>query len=93
MARQNDFSRKFTQEDGFQVAFAVIDYGSDDFTDVKGRNLTDYLYPNVELIELNEEDQENPNPEPINMEYHICTDAELGLDGEGNSKFYPILED
>ena len=65
MARQNDFSRKFTQEDGFQVAFAVIDYASYDFTDVYGQNLTDYIYPYVYLYENNEEDQENSNPEYI----------------------------
>ena len=43
MARQNDFSNEFTEKEGFQVAFAVVDYNGQDFSDSQGRNLADYL--------------------------------------------------
>ena len=55
MARQNDFSRKFTEEDGFQVAFAVVDYASADYSDAKGRQLSDYLNVWIWLEEFNED--------------------------------------
>ena len=43
MARQNDFSNEFTEKEGFQVAFAVVDYGGANFYDSLGRDLADYL--------------------------------------------------
>ena len=75
------------------MAFAVVDYAADNFQDSQGRNLEDYLNVTVTLVELSEEDEENGNPEDIKIETHKCTDEELGLDGSGKSKFYPIIED
>ena len=43
MSDYNDFSHKFTEDDGFQVAFAVIDFGTADYSDVAGRQLEEYL--------------------------------------------------
>ena len=37
LSNENEYSDKFTQDDGFQLAFAVIDFGTKDFSDVKGR--------------------------------------------------------
>ena len=36
-------TRFFTQEDGFQMAFGIIDYSSDDYHDAYGRELEEYL--------------------------------------------------
>ena len=36
-------TRYFKQDDGFQLAFAIVDYFGEDGNDVAKRNLEDYL--------------------------------------------------
>ena len=43
LTNHNQYDRKFTEDDGFQVAFAVVDYSNDELSDVDGRLLADYL--------------------------------------------------
>ena len=87
----NDFSDKFTEEDGFQLAFAVIDFGTGNYSDVGGRQLDEYLKVKVTQVNVDASSGE-PNFEAINIEHHACSEAELGLDDSGDSKFGPILE-
>ena len=47
LTNHNQYDRKFTEDDGFQVAFAVVDYSFEDYSDVDGRLLADYLEINV----------------------------------------------
>ena len=84
MARQNDFSFEFTEKEGFQVAFAVIDYrnANTDFSDYQGRNMADYLNITAYLFESNVEVGKGDITE---LETHVCTESELGLDGKGKS--------
>ena len=55
----NDKSNVFTEEDGFQVAFAVIDQNSADYTDVSGRKLSEYLEVTVSFDEYDESNSED----------------------------------
>ena len=36
-------TRHFTQEEGFQLAFGIIDYSADNYSDAQGRELEEYL--------------------------------------------------
>ena len=89
--KANDYERKFTQDEGFQVAFAVIDADTDDFSDVLGRKLEDYLQ--VKLVQEHYNDDPKKQREKIVITPHPCTDAELGLDDSGTSKFYSIPDE
>ena len=55
----NDKSNAFTEEDGFQVAFAVIDSSTADYTDKAGRELSEYLEVIVSFNEYDESNNEN----------------------------------
>ena len=42
----------FTQEDGFQMAFAIIDNGSDDGEDINGLRIDDYITVSVAAMDV-----------------------------------------
>ena len=42
----------FTQEDGFQMAFAIIDLSSDDGEDINGLRIDDYITVTVAAIDV-----------------------------------------
>ena len=88
----NDKSNAFTEEDGFQVAFAVIDQNTADYTDKAGRELSEYLEVTVSLGEYDESNSENKYS-ITTIQTHPCTEAELGLDDSGTSKFESIIEE
>ena len=90
MKNYNDYSRKFTEDDGFQLAFAVIDYQTDDLTDVAGRQLEEYLRVKLSWSNINFTEDEF---EFIEIEHHPCSDSELGLDDSGDSKFSPMIDE
>ena len=93
MKNQNDFSRKFTEDDGFQVAFAVIDNQSKDYSDVAGRQLEEYLKVKVSKQTFNYGTSDGELVEIIEIEHHACSDSELGLDDSGETKFNKIVEE
>ena len=43
LLKNENRDREFTDKDGFNIAFAVIDTGSATFEDVAGRDIHDYL--------------------------------------------------
>ena len=86
LTRYFDDGFTFTEENGFQMAFAVIDWESDDGSDAYERPLEEYL--EVEL--LLETLIDNETQDPIKVPLHQCTKSELGLTEDGTSKFYPI---
>ena len=87
LEKEANADRIFTAEDGLQFAIGIIDYGSDDFEDMEGRNFNNYLYLWVEM-EYYAEDDTTIVPEDFELETHRCTDEELGLSDTSSSKFY-----
>ena len=92
LKKENDKSRVFTQEDGFQIAFAVVDDSTKDYSDRAGRLLSEYLEVTVSQSYYDSYSNENAYTSTP-LKTHPCTEAELGLDNAGNSKFYPIIEE
>ena len=84
--------RVFTAEEGFNIAFAIIDSGTADFSDVAGRELHEYLL--VEAI-LHTFDYRNgeTNTSTISLNPHICTEDELGFNGSENSNFFKLANE
>ena len=66
----------FTQEDGFQMAFAIIDSGSDDGEDINGLRIDDYIKVTVEALDISDSGK---NYTRIVLETHTCSDEELGI--------------
>ena len=66
----------FTQEDGFQMAFAIIDYGSDDGEDINGKQIDDYIKVTVDILEVDDLAQ---TATLTRLETHTCSDEELGI--------------
>ena len=92
LSNYNDFSRNFTQDDGFQVAFAVVDYQTDDWSDVAGRQLEEYLEIYVSAYYFSRSGEEFKT-ETLYIEHHPCSDVELGFDDNGESKFNPLIDE
>ena len=86
--KQHDFSDKFTEQDGFQIALAIIDLSNidDHYLDNEGRPLEEYANIEIRASGWNITGEY----EGEELKYHPCTDEELGLDSSSNSKFYPI---
>ena len=53
--KQNDFRHKFTEQDGFQIAIAIVDsYNADtDYSDYSGRPLEEYAIIQIEFADWN----------------------------------------
>lgn len=92
--KDSNANRIFTADDGLQFAIGIIDYGTEDYTDVEGRNFDEYL----ELYVYNwyfTQDTSAEVPESFEIKSHICTEEELGLlesSDSNSSKFYPHSE-
>ena len=87
MKNYNGYEDKFTEDDGLQIAFAVIDFETDDYSDVAGRQLEEYLEIEVSFATYNWEDPDGITSKKVVIEHHPCTDAELG-----KNKFSPLFE-
>ena len=44
----------FTQEDGFQMAFAIVDAGSEDGEDISGKHIDDYMKVTVDVLAMSD---------------------------------------
>ena len=56
--KQHDFNDKFGEQDGFQVAVAILDYSTwdTDYSDWSGRDLDEYAFIEIQMGTLTEYD-------------------------------------
>jgi len=86
LKRYHDDTYIFTEQNGFQLAFAVLDFASADGSDVLGRPEEEYMEVLVQLVSLTDG---FGNP-PVRIETHPCTDSDLGLVEGGERTLFPI---
>ena len=70
-------TRYFKQDDGFQLAFAIVDYAGDNGNDAWDRPLDDYL--NVHIWQTYFSETGEDEKEDLYIDFHKCSDEELGL--------------
>ena len=81
--RENDHTRVFGEQDGFQLAIAMIDIGTYNFDDLDGRELSEYLEITVKNYETSEDGGRGEN-----LELHKCSDQEISFENSDVSKFH-----
>ena len=68
----------------------MIDYKTSDWSDIDGRPLEEQVKPEVLITNW---DDDIGKYERTIIEPYLCSDDELGLNGQENSRFYPLNAD
>ena len=90
-AQGNEDYRIFSEKDGFQLAFAILDTQEPKYIDSSEEiNIDEYLTINVTQKHVDYEARPDEQLKSTELALHRCSDQELGLDDSGNSKFYPV---
>ena len=69
-------TRYFKQDDGFQMAFAIIDYAGENGEDEANRDLSEYLEIEIWQTYFSET---GDSKEDKQLSFHKCSDEELGF--------------
>ena len=75
----HDDDYTYTADEGFMIAFGVLDTSQADYSDILGRPMEEYLEIKVATFDHRSDDDFTYD---LDVEFHTCTDEDL-------TKFYP----